>query len=74
MAYVKVRLVVGGQTYNAEIDETADPAALLRSFAKQLPKLADSNYRIALVDTVKIREGSTIELVRVEPPEPARIL
>jgi hypothetical protein len=74
MAYVKVKLVAEGQTYDAEVDENANPAALVRSFVKQLPELPDDNYRIAFVDTLKIRDGAKIELVRVKPPEPGRIL
>ena len=75
MAYIKVKLIVEGKTYDAEVDEEANPAALIRSFIKQLDGIPkDTNYRIAFVDSMQLREGATIELVRVNPPEPGRII
>ena len=74
MPYVRVRIISGGDTYNAEVDPETDPRTIAASLAEDLGLSRDANYRIALVDSPAIREGATLELVAVPPPKPGRII
>jgi hypothetical protein len=68
MAYVKVILIAEGQSYTVEVDENADPKKLARGFAQKLGKPSEE-YRISLVGALRIQEGATLRLERIEDNE-----
>jgi hypothetical protein len=74
MSYVRVRLIHGGDVYNAEVDPDVDPRTIAVSLAEDLKLPKGGNYRIALIDAPGIRDGATLELVTVAPPKPGRII
>ena len=74
MKYVKIKLVAEGKSYNVEVDENADPRMLAKGLTKKLGLSQDYKYRVHLVGSLKIHEGATLKLVRVEPDELFRFL
>ena len=69
MPFVRVTLVHNNVPYSVEVDSNADPKKLARGLANKLQLPENENYRLKLVDDLNIREGSTIELVRVADNE-----
>lgn len=74
MAYIKIKLIAGGKSYDVEVDEDADPRLLAQGFAEKLGLSQDYKYRVHLVNALRIHEGATLKLVRVEPDELFRFL
>jgi hypothetical protein len=74
MAYVKVKLIAGGKSYDVEVDEDADPQMLAEGFTKKLGLPEKDKYRVHLVGALKIHEGATLRLIKVEPDELFRFL
>ena len=69
MAFVEVRLVVHDKTYSVEVDEDANPQALVKGFVNRLSLPKQQEYRLHLVDALKIHEGATLSLVEVKPED-----
>ncbi len=68
MAFVQVNLLVEGKSFTVDVDEYFDPTKLAKGFAKK-PGLSGSDYRIALVGALKIAEGVTLRLEKIEDEE-----
>jgi len=68
MAYVKVRLLIEDKSYAVDVDENADPRKLARGFVKKLG-LPEDEYRVSLVGSLRIHEGATMRLERIEDDE-----
>lgn len=69
MAFVKVTLLVKEKSYTVEIDENADPQALIQGFVEQLNLPRHSKYRLHLVNTFKLHPGAILTLVEVKPQD-----
>ena len=72
MAYVEVKLKVGGKIYKVEVDENADPKKLPRRLARGIGLPEEEDYKIKLVGALRIRPGATVELTQVEDDEAFR--
>ena len=69
MAFVRVYLLVNEESYSVEVDENASPQALVQGFVDSLGLPKDKQYKLHLVNALRIHEGATLALVEVQPQD-----